>query len=366
MARYGRPEQRINRILDATSLSRGVTRWSAAAILAMGVPLTYMAATTRPQALPVVTALPLPMTQPPPLPLPIMAQASAPPKPPAVPPAPPAPRPKFDVASIKPCDPDASGAGGRGGKTIGSTTRFRRNCVTVMTLIEDSYVRFRDGKNNSPMLTPLTRIEGGPAWLTSQQYTIEAEADGDFTIAMQVGPMMRALLEDRFQLKVHREKKEGPAYELTVAKGGPKIQSANGTPCVAADFVDSPFHFDPGDDRPCRFFWVGRRGPNEVKAARSTTMEDLAADLTATMDRIVIDKTGITGNIDFRLVYAPDESTPRGLPTVPPGDGATAAEDPAGPSIFTALQQQLGLKLESARGARDYLVIDSVSKPTPD
>src|SRR5580704_13281454 len=113
-----------------------------------------------------------------------------------------APRPKFDVASIRPCDPNAAPPGGRsGGKSAGSTTRVRRNCVTVMALIEESYVRFAGSENRSPMLTTLTKIQGAPAWLSSEQYTIEAEAEGNFSIAMQVGPMMQSLLEDRFQLR---------------------------------------------------------------------------------------------------------------------------------------------------------------------
>jgi uncharacterized protein (TIGR03435 family) len=70
--------------------------------------------------------------------------------------------------------------------------------VTVMSLIEGAYVRFADGKNRSPMLTVLTKIDGGPAWINSDQYTIEAEADGNFTPMMMDGPMMQTLLEDRF------------------------------------------------------------------------------------------------------------------------------------------------------------------------
>ena len=81
------------------------------------------------------------------------------------------------------------------------------------------------------------------------------------------------------------------------------------------------------------------------------------------MDRLVIDKTGIAGNVEFRLLFAPDDSTP-GVNTIPAGDAAPLADDPGGASIFTALQKQLGLKLEAARGAREHLVIDNVSRPS--
>ncbi len=364
MARYGRPDQRINRILDGTSLSRGVTRGGVAAILALAMPITYFAATAQPQV--VAAPIAMPRTA---APITVAQEAPPPmPQPPVPPPPPPAPRPKFDVASIRPCDPNAALPGGRSAKTGGATTRFRRNCVSVMTLMQDSYVRFADGKNRSPMLTDLTKIEGGPAWINSDQYSIEAEAEGNFPLAMQVGPMVQALLEDRFRLKVRRESREAAAYALTASKTGVKIQPAKEGPCVKADNIDSPFpYLEPPPEmaqETCRFFWNARKGLNVVVAARSTSMEQLAAHLTRVMDRLVIDKTGIKGDVDFRFSYSPDDSTPWS-PTVPPADGVPSAEDPAGPSIFTALQQQLGLKLEPTRAAREYIVIESISRPTP-
>jgi len=185
---------------------------------------------------------------------------------------------------------------------------------------------------------------------------------------MMSGPMMQVLLEERFQLKVHRESRDGPAYTLTVFKGGSKVQAATEVPCVAADYVDSPFPFRgmPPDweKLPCRFFWSARKGPNVIVAGRTTDMQELTAHLTRITDRLVIDKTGVTGNIDFRFAYSPDERTPSST-TVPPSDGVPFVEDPPGPSLFTAVEQQLGLKLNPARGARDYLVIDSISRPTP-
>jgi len=389
MARYGSPVGRIHRILDATSLSRGVTRWSFIAILALGAPLAYLAASA--QTVTVVQHA---------IAAPIFVPSSVPGKPLLIAQATPTPapqpaataRPKFDVASIKPCDPNAAMPGGRSGPT--PTPRFRRECVTVMTLIQDAYLRFADGTRGSPAATVLIKIEGGPAWLNSDQYTIEAESDGAFTNQMKAGPMMQTLLEDRFQLRVHRETRESQVYALTEAKGGSKIQPPKPGPCVPSDFTDSPLPFlspPPGmENMQCAFLWEATKGPNVIVSARNVTMQEIIGSLIRTMDRPVIDKTGITGKIDFRLTYAPDDRTPNaarpltadqrkeidniranvynGKPMPAPAesaDGVPAAEDPAGPSIFTALQQQLGLKLESAKGQREYLVIDSVSRPTP-
>jgi uncharacterized protein (TIGR03435 family) len=92
-------------------------------------------------------------------------------------------------------------------------------------------------------------------------------------------------------------------------------------------------------------------------------MGDFTANLTRTLDRLVVDKTGITEPFDFRLMFAPDESTPGQVGPLS-ADGVATAPDPVGPSIFTAIEEQLGLKLVPAKGAREYLVIDSVSRPS--
>jgi uncharacterized protein (TIGR03435 family) len=226
--------------------------------------------------------------------------------------------------------------------------------VTVRTLIQDAYIRFADGANRNPMLTPLTKIEGGPAWIDSDPYTIEAESEEEPAPPIMSGPMMQTLLEDRFQLRVHRETRDGPIYELTVAKGGSKLSPFKPGPCARSDFADSSFpYFEPPPEMAnmqCSFFLTFPKQPNMIMTARNTSMEGLAATLTRTVDRLVVDKTGITGNVDFKLVYS-DGKDP----------GNTEFEQP---SILTAIQQQLGLKLEPARGPRDYLVIDSISRPS--
>ncbi len=214
------------------------------------------------------------------------------------------------------------------------------------------------------MLSILTKVEGGPAWINTDQYTIEAESDEPAELAMMAGPMMQRLLEDRFQLKVHRETREGPVYELTVPKGNAKSLAAKGTPCAAADFADlpMPFRSRPGDDRPCNMIFNARKGPNMVLTARGLSMEQLTQSLTGATGKLVIDKTGMTGNVDLDLVYAPEGDVSQ-VRAIGSADATPTAEDPVGPSIFTALER-IGLKLEPARGSREYLVIDSVSRPS--
>ena len=323
MARYGRPDRRIQRILNATSFSRGLTRWSIAGLVVVATPLTWLAAVSKASA----QAVP-----------PIAAPRAAA--------APQTERPKFDAASIKPCDPDAAQAGARGGQL---SARFRRTCVTVKTLIQDAYIRFGDGTNHKTVLTPLTKIEGGPAWINSDQYTIEAESEEPTRGATMGGPMMQTLLEDRFRLRTHRETREGPIYELTIAKGGSKLSPVRAGPCVPSDLEDGP-PFLPPPDMPCQFFWTTRKQPNVAVSARNTGIEDLTAYLTRLSGRLVVDKTGITGKVDFKLVYSD-------------GNDSGAVEFERAP-IFTAIQEQLGLKLEPARGPREYLIIDSISRPS--
>jgi uncharacterized protein (TIGR03435 family) len=341
MARYGAPERRIYRILDGKSLSRGVTRWSAAAIVMLGVPLAYLAASVRESIPPT-----LPLTAP------VIAQVKVQPTVEE--------RPKFDVASIRPCDPNYVPAGGRGGAP---KDRFRRNCVTVASLISDAYIRFADGQDRSPMMTTLTQIDGGPGWLSSDLYTIEAETDRPVGFSAMAGPMMQTLLENRFQLRLHREMREGPVYELILAKSGAsRTLAAKGTPCVAADFVNAPVPFRPGDDTPCKMSWILGKGPNVALTSRGADMEEVTQHLAWATGRMVIDKTGITGNVDLDLVYAPNANAPGPAVTTSAG-GAPVAEDPVGPSIFAALER-VGLKLEAAKGWREHLVIDSVSRPS--
>jgi len=168
--------------------------------------------------------------------------------------------------------------------------------------------------------------------------------------------MLQALLEDRFNLKVHWESKEVPVYSLTVAKGGLKIRPFEEGSCTPVDRTKfMPFYQLPTVDQIAQNCHArGTRVGQNVKVdAQGMSLDEFARVFldTHTVGRPVVNKTGIAGRFDFHMEYAPDQA----VPTDEPG---------AGPSIFTALQEQLGLKLEQSKGPEEFLVIDSVDKPS--
>jgi uncharacterized protein (TIGR03435 family) len=169
--------------------------------------------------------------------------------------------------------------------------------------------------------------------------------------------MLQALLAERFKLTVHRESKELPIYALVVAKDGPKLQEAK-----------------PGDTYP-----NGIKGPDgqpgagmmmmgrEGLTAQGIPIANLVRHLSRVLGRKVVDKTGLTGKYDFTLKWTPDQSQSamlRGPEGGQPGTGSAAAPEASEPSIFTALQEQLGLKLDSQKGPVEILIIDHVEKPS--
>jgi len=203
------------------------------------------------------------------------------------------------------------------------------------------------------------QITGGPGWIDADRYNIEAKGEGPPSHSQEYVVLqyrrLQTLLRDRFRLTIHRETKELPVYELTVAKGGPKLQTPN---CVQREPGD--FTIAPGK-------YCGLMGGSMASGrlqASSTTMSNLANYLSRMLSRTVVDKTGITGEFDFQFTFTPD------TPAVPSADaagprpaGGAAAAD-SGPDIFTAMQEQLGLKLESAKGPVQVLVIDHAEKPS--
>ena len=173
---------------------------------------------------------------------------------------------------------------------------------------------------------------------------------------MMNGPMLQSLLEDRFQLKVHRETREIPVYALTIAKGGSKLQPFREGSCIPVDHSKfPPFYPLPTADQIARNCHASaRRDGTTLKVdAQGLTPDEFSKIFldSETVDRPVIDKTGMTGRFDVHLEYMPDRFV---TPDNPGG----------GPSIFTAIQEQLGLRLEPSRGPGEYLVIDSVQIPS--
>jgi uncharacterized protein (TIGR03435 family) len=250
--------------------------------------------------------------------------------------------PQFDVVSIKPCKVDLSG-GVRAGNIKTSPGRLTVTCVPLRNLIQHAYLIYANGRYRDFNFYDVP-IEGAPGWAQSERYTIEATTQALPSDGTMNGPMLQALLEDRFHLKIHRETREAPIYELTVAKGGPKLQPFDGS-CTPVDWAEATL--EPGD---CRNV-AGESGLNATRFWRAISIDDFTM---AVLDkqftgRAVVNKTGIAGVFDIHLEFTPEQNS--------------AAAD-AGPSIFTAVQEQLGLKLVPARGQEEFLVIDSVERPS--
>jgi uncharacterized protein (TIGR03435 family) len=234
----------------------------------------------------------------------------------------------FDAVSIKPSDP-LSNTMHIG---IGPGGSFEASGVNLMSLIAQAYnVRG-------------FQIAGGTGWMVDDKFKIvtkdeaknpggaEPSATGDAQRMQAQDRLMakvRAMLADRFQLKVHRETREMPVYLLTIAKGGLRMQAA-------PEDGQNDAGLNAFRTKEARAGVVGKRLPMDV----------LTRFLSNQVERTVVDQTGLTGKYDFRLVYSPEMG------------------DMTGPSIFTAVQEQLGLKLEAGKGPEEVVVIDRAQKPT--
>lgn len=273
---------------------------------------------------------------------------------------------KFEVAAVKPCSGDrAIVRGGRGSSEQSPGTLYL-NCQTVMSIIQTAYT------SGYPPLPP---IEGGPSWIHSERYTIEAKAEGAASAATMRGPMLQALLQDRFQLRTHIETKEVSGYALVVAKGGPKLTKHQEGSCVDIGLVAPlqgarPPH-NPGD-KYCGANRSGKgTGPNITLDVPGVSLDYFAKTFLgiAFWGHPIVNRTEINGLFDIHLEFYADESTP-GPPDMVRPPTKSDGEPPSGdsvsafPSIFDALQQQLGLKLESAKAPRELLVIDRVERPS--
>jgi uncharacterized protein (TIGR03435 family) len=293
------------------------------------------------------------------------------------------PKQKFEVASIRPCDPVAAsarrgeggegGGGGEGGRGIWSPGRIARTCVTTMTFIQDAYIRYADGKTEPTFALQLPPVKGAPAWVTSDRYTLEAKAEGKASRPAMYGPMLQSLMEDRFRLKLHAETRIVPTYELTAAKSGLKLKPAIDEPgkCTltlprgmnpkGADGMNLPGfsadgHFNippPAAGQPCHMMVTLMHGRNNFLVAKAIQMDELTSYLARSTDRPVFDKTGLNGKFDIVLEFAPDETAQASSGT--PSDV---------PGVVTAVEQQLGLKLMSAKGPGNFFVIDHIEKPS--
>jgi uncharacterized protein (TIGR03435 family) len=200
------------------------------------------------------------------------------------------------------------------------------------------------------------QVEGGPAWIASEQYDVQATAEGNPSVQQMEGPMLQALLANRFHLTLHREMKQMPVYEMS-AIGASKLQVSRDGSGIPYD-VNAPPPLATGPGQPQTWFCgFPRSGPdvvNRTMDGRGLTIANLAKALErAELHRPVIDKTGLSGKFDVLLHWTGDSAT-----------GATAPDPPDAISIFAALREQVGLKLEAARGPVEVLVIDHIEKPS--
>ncbi|HXE63669.1 MAG TPA: M56 family metallopeptidase [Bryobacteraceae bacterium] len=259
--------------------------------------------------------------------------------------------PRWDAVAIKRCiDPPGArgeGRGGGGAQAAPSPDRLMLNCVPLSVLVASAYEGFAGGHRNQDKMIR-TMLEKFPDWTNSERFTIEAKAQGSPGPEMMRGPMLQALLEDRFRLKVHEETREGKVFILRIAKGGPKMEALEPGGCIPRGFGPSP----AGPGNPCPY--TAERDGN-MGFDGWMNMDSFALIMTSgirnpqsPLDAPVLNQTGLTGFYHVQWEYSP----------LNPVAGA-----PLAASVFTAVQK-LGLKFEAGKGPNQFLVFDHAERPT--
>jgi uncharacterized protein (TIGR03435 family) len=286
----------------------------------------------------------------------------------------------FDVVSIRPSSP--APAGGRGGAAGGCASdlpkvgpsRFAVANATLYALIVSAYF-----SNGTPFVCAFVNkfglISGGPGWIRSDRFTIQALAPAgspSYTFqqfldgkAPTLQIMIQNLLADRFRLVLHRGTKEVPVYFLTVAKGGPKLERLEEGSCRRVAPIDpaKPPTSVGQEERPRCGAGSGIFGTASGMTVRwDLSLGEFASIVSQLLDRPVIDKTGITGMVKFNMEFAADQAITGPFGELRPSIPEAAV--PSGSSIFTAIQEQVGLKLEAATGPVEVFVIDHVDRPS--
>ncbi len=242
--------------------------------------------------------------------------------------------PEYDVASIK-----ENKSGTNRMEWRSTDDGFSATNLHMKSLIASAY-----GVNEE-------LVSGGPGWLNSSGFDINAKVAGEDMAALkklsgkQRDAMLQPLLQDRCKLKAHTETRMLPIFNLEVSRAGTKLKQSNAPKFDKAEARDHP---------DIKYSGTTMSGPGYF-TAYGISMSQLADNLTYVVDHTVVDKTGLSGTYDIQLKFARGEDTASSKPD----NGA----DPA-PSIFTALEEQLGLKLQSTKGPVDTLVIDSIEKPS--
>jgi uncharacterized protein (TIGR03435 family) len=240
----------------------------------------------------------------------------------------------FEVVSVKPMK---ALPGRERWSNSPPSGHFTTSNITVQTLIRNAYF-LKD-----------FQIINAPGWTSADRFAIDAKG-APWNTTEQFKSRLQGILTDRFRLAVHGETREMPIFALVLARPdgrlGPDLRRSD-IDCaeVARTRASTPRPASPTATEPCM-----KKAPESyLLVAGTMPLSSLADDLTTELKRTVVDRTGLTGNFDYRLRWSPDQSV-----------------DPTAPLIVTALQEQLGLKLESARGPVEVLVIDRVERPVPD
>jgi uncharacterized protein (TIGR03435 family) len=270
--------------------------------------------------------------------------------------------PAFDVASVKlspNCQP------GSGAHAAISARNLALPCVSLRGLIRLAY---GDALVGSGLGARRMEVEGGPVWLDTEKYDVFAKSE-TAAAGQAPAPMLQTLLETRFKLKLHKEARTSAAYILTVAHGGSKLQPAKAGSCIEMDLsnIRHPAPAKPGEAMPnyCGMGRATNKGSLMIADWFGVSMAELAGRMLASaVDLPVVDQTGLTERFDVHVEYVPERHiggpvTLNGVPAdLPPSDPA------AGPSIFSALEKQLGLKLTPGKAPLDVIIVDRAEKPT--
>jgi uncharacterized protein (TIGR03435 family) len=263
-------------------------------------------------------------------------------------------KPKFEVVSVKPnrSGPRGDGSLGRRGNLFVATNMPLRALLYAAYLAGGSFQNYQ--------------LIGVPDWIDGpDRFDVQAKFSVDSTPVSieQQELMVESLLEDRFHLKTHRETRELPVYNLVVAKSGKIRRSEDQTTPV---LVDKPTVIrDPSvslyrgavkvTEGLTRAVWT-----QYTIIGSAVPISELVSRIETNTGRRVIDKTGLKGLVDFHLEFVPEVKMPGGREAPPPLESV----DRGGPSIFDAVQDQLGLKLESAKAPLEVVVIDTIERPT--
>jgi len=226
--------------------------------------------------------------------------------------------PDWEVATVKPSDPNDPN---------GQYIRLRGRHVMLLDHTVEDILLIGYGVQKSQLV-------GEPDWVKTEKWDVDGVPDVEGEPSMrQLREMMQKILKERFGMELHREQREMPVFALAVAKGGPKM---------------TPNTSDPNG-------WVDQQNSaangRDVENLKNASMPDLAEILQFRTSRPVVDQTGLKGRYDFRLQWTTDESKA-------PTDGS------APPGLFTAIQEQIGLKLEPVKAQADVLVVDHVERPS--